>query len=110
MVTWKEQKNIKQSPHKAQTENTKYKQGASQLPPEKENKVTVAFQGGAFSPFPPGSNCLFSSLMVLRLRFAGVAAVPAGVPTCSVGEEMSANVVVLLVVPTRSVGEEMFSP
>ena len=46
--------------------------------------------------------------MVLCLRFAGVAAIPARVPTCSVGEKMSANVVVLLVVPTRSVGEEMF--
>ena len=51
--------------------------------------------------------------MVLCLCFAGVAAVPASVPTCSVGEEMSANVVVLLVlarVSKHSVGEEMFPP
>ena len=97
----------------AQTENTKQKQGASQLSPEKETRVTAAFQGGAFSPFPPGSNCLLSSPMVLCLRFAGVAAVPASVPTCSVGEEMSANVAVLLVlarVSTHSVGEEMLHP
>ena len=54
-----------QSTHRAQTENTKHKQGASQLSPEKESRVTAAFQGGAFSPFPPGSNCLFSSLLGL---------------------------------------------
>ena len=92
----------------------KHKQGASQLSPEKESRVTAAFQGSAFSPFPPGSNCLFSSLDVLCLRFAGVAAVPASVPTCSVGEEMSANVVVLLVLARVStysvVGEKMFPP
>ena len=46
------------------------------------------FQSGAFCPFPPGSNCLFSSLVVLCLRFSGVAAVPASVPTCSVDEEI----------------------
>ena len=45
--------------------------------------------------------------MVLCLRFAGVAAVPARVPTCSVDEEMSANVTVFF---ARSVGEEMFLP
>ena len=28
----------------------------------REGRVTAAFQSGAFSPFPPGSNCLFSSL------------------------------------------------
>ena len=83
------------------------------LSPEKESRVTAAFQSGPFSPFPPGPNCLFSSLMVLCLRFAEVAAVPASVPTCSVGEEMSANVAVLLVlacVSTHSVGEEMLPP
>ena len=35
--------------------------------------------------------CLCSSLVVLCLSFAGIAAVPARVPTCSVGEEMSAD-------------------
>ena len=63
--------------------------------------ITAAFQSGGFSPFTPGSNCLFFSLVVLSLglrlafrrmvfdEFAGVVAVPARVPTCSVGEEMS---------------------
>ena len=56
---------------------------------KKKDKITAAFQSGAFSSFPPRSNCLFSSLVVLSLSFAGVAAVPAHVPTCSVREEMS---------------------
>ena len=95
---------------------TKHKQRASHGPtlsPEKKDKITAAFQSDAVSPFPPGSNCSFSSLVVLCLRFAGVAAVPARVPTHSVGEEMSAVVVENLVparVFTRSVSEEMFSP
>ena len=55
------------------------------------------FEGGAFSPFPPGSKCLFSSLVALCLRFSGVAAV----------EEMSANV---FVSSARSVGEEILPP
>ena len=62
-------------------------------PPKNKNKITAAFQSGGFSSFPPGSNCLFSSVVVLCLGFAGVEAVPARIPTCSVGEEMSANVV-----------------
>ena len=48
--------------------------------------------------------------MVLCLRFAGVAAVPVRVPMYSVGEEMSANAAVFLVlarVSTHSVGEEI---
>ena len=81
---------------------------AQRSPHKRKGRVTAAFQSGPFSPFPPGSNCLFSLLVVLCLRFAGVAAVPARVPTCSIGEEMSADAVVLLVVRTRSVGEEMF--
>ena len=86
--------------HREQTkyrQSTKHKQEASQLSPEKESRVTAAFQGGAFSPFSPGSNCLFSSLVVLCPRFFGVAAV----------EEMSANVFVFF---ARSVGEEIFPP
>ena len=43
--------------------------------------------------------------MVLCLRFTRVAAVPVRVPTCSIGEEMSANGVVFF---ARFVGEEMF--
>ena len=113
MITWKEQYFREQTHTKKRQKNTKHKQGASQLSPRKKRRVTAAFQGGAFSPFPPGSNCLFCSLDVLCLRFAGVADVPASVPTCSVGEEMSANVAVLLVlarVSTHSVGEEMLPP
>ena len=56
--------------------------------PQKKHRVTAAFQSGASSPFLPGSNCLFSSLVVLCLRFSGVTAVSARVPTCSMGEEM----------------------
>ena len=51
--------------------------------------------------------------MVLCLRFAGIAAATARVPMCSVGDEMSANVDVFLVlarVSTHSVGEEMLPP
>ena len=58
------QKNRAQTKYR---QNTKHKQGASQLSPEKESRVIAAFQGGAFSLFPPGSNCLFSSLVVLCL-------------------------------------------
>ena len=89
---------------KQRQKNTKHKQGTSQLFPEKESRVTAAFQGGAFSPFPPGSNWLFSSLDVLCLRFSGVVAAV---------EEMSASVAVLLVlarVSPLSVGDEMFPP
>ena len=33
-------------------------------PPEKENNTsTIIFQSGGSPPFPPGSNCLFSSLV-----------------------------------------------
>ena len=87
------------------TKNTKYKQRAShgpKLPPGKKNDtITAAFRGGGFSLFPPGSNCLFSSLGVLSLglwlafrmmvfdEFAGVVAIPAHVPNRSVGEEVS---------------------
>ena len=64
--------------------------------------TTAAFQGGGFSPSPPGSNCLFSSLpLSLSLglwpccrkmvfdELAGVVAEPACVQTRSFGEEMS---------------------
>ena len=73
---------------------------AQRSPQRKNNNtITAAFQGGGFSPFPPGSNCLFSSLGVLSLglrlasrkmmfdEFAGMVAVPARVSTRSVGEE-----------------------
>ena len=113
MITWKEQQFRKQTHTKQRQKNTKHEQGASQLSPEKESRVTAVFQSGAFSPFPSRSNCLLSSLMALCLRFAGVAAVPAGVPTCSVGKEMPANVVVLQVlarVSTHSVGEAILPP
>ena len=81
-------------------------------PRKKKDKITAAFQSGAFSPFPSGSSCLFSSLVVLCLGFAGVPAVPARVPTSSVGEEMSANVAVVVmtarVSPRSVVGEVCF--
>ena len=83
------------STHRAETENTKHKQEASQFSPEKESRVTAAFQGGAFSLLPPGSNCLLCSLNVLCLRFDEVAVV----------EEMSAVVFVLV---ARSVVDEIF--
>ena len=63
--------------------------------PEKEGRVTAAFQGGAFSLLPPGSNCLFCSLNVSSLRLSGVAAV----------EEMPAIVTVLF---SRLVLDEIF--
>ena len=45
--------------HEAQATGTQ----CPAFPSEKEsNTITAAFQGGGFSPFPPGSNCLFSSL------------------------------------------------
>ena len=96
--------NTEQTDRHTNTKNTKHKLRASHGPkllPVKKNKITAAFQGGGFSPFPPGSNCLFPSLGVLssglRLafrkmvfdEFAGVVAVPARAPTRSFGEEMS---------------------
>ena len=96
--------NNEQTDRHTKTKNTKHKLRAShgpKLPRGKKNKITAAFQGGGFSPFPPGSNCLFSSLGVLssslRLafrkkvfdEFADVVAVPARVPTRSFGKEMS---------------------
>ena len=90
-------KHTQSTKHEAQTEN---KQGVSQFSPEKESRVTAAFQSGAFFPFPPGSNCLFCSLGVLRLRFSWVAAV----------EEMSSIVFVSFAcLSTLSVvGDEIF--
>ena len=67
----------------AQTENNKELPSS---PPKKKGRVTAASQDGAFSLCPPGSNCLFSSLNVLSLRYHGVAAV----------EEMPATVPVLV--------------
>ena len=50
------------------------------VPPRKENNtITAAFQGGGFSLFSLGSNCLFSSLplsLSSGLRLACVVAVP----------------------------------
>ena len=86
---------------------------AQSSPQGKQNKIKAASYSGAFSPFPPGSNCLFSSLVLLSLSVSGVAAVPARVPTCSVGEEMSADVVVILVsalAPARFVVGEVCFP
>ena len=75
----------------------------AQSSPQERKKtipITAAFQSGGFSPFPPGY-FLFFLLVVFSLglwlafgkmafdEFAGVAAVPARVPTCSVGEEIS---------------------
>ena len=76
----------------------------TQRPPQKKkDRVTAAFQSGAFSHFPPWSNCLFSSLpLSLSLGLW---------PCCR--KVMSAVVVVLLVparVSTHSVGEEMPLP
>ena len=65
--------------HNRQTskdKSTKHKQWAPgpRVPPEKEtNTGTPAFRGGGSPLFPPGSNCLFSSLAVflsLGLRLA----------------------------------------
>ena len=93
--------------HEAQTAGTQ-----GQRSPQKKKMLTstAAFQSGGSSPFPPGSNCLFSLLAVFlssgsRLAFrkmvfdAAVAVVislsarvpmrSARVPTHSVGEEVS---------------------
>ena len=53
-----------------QRQSTKHEQGASQLFPEKESRVTATFQGGAFSPFPPGFELLvlFASGFVALLQ------------------------------------------
>ena len=72
-------------------------------PQEKKGRGTAAFQGGAFSSLPPGSNGLFSSLNVLSLRFDGVAAV----------EEVPETIAVLVLfslarVSTLSIGDEIF--
>ena len=90
----------KQSTHKAETKHeaqTESKQGAFQFSPEKKGRVSAAFQGGAFSPLPPGSNCLFCKLGVLRPRFSWIADV----------EKMSANVLVLV---DRSGGDGVLPP
>ena len=75
---------------------------AQRSPQKKDNTITAAFQGGGFSPFPPGSNYLFSSLpLSLSLglwpccrkmvfdELAGVVAEPARAPTRSFDEKMS---------------------
>ena len=66
----------------AQTENNK------ELPssPPKKKVEYSRVPRRAFSPCPPGSNCLFSSLNVLCLHFGGVAAI----------EKMSAKVLALV--------------
>ena len=79
--------------HRARSTNRK-QHGACQLSPEKESKYNRVLRR-AFSPCPPGSNCLFSPLNVLCLRFDGVAAI----------EEMPATVTVLV---ARSVLDEIF--
>ena len=67
-------------------------------PQKTKDKFTAAFQSGAFSPFPPRSNCLFSSLpfssslglwpCCRKVMF--VVVLTSRVSTCSVvGEEMS---------------------
>ena len=78
--------------HTEQRQNTKRKQEASQLSAEKESRAPAAFQSGAFSLLPPGSNCLFCSLNVLW-------------PYCR--QVVSAVILVFL---TRSVGDEISSP
>ena len=84
-----------------QTNKKKHEQKTSKelpsSPPEKKGRVTAAFQGGAFSPLPPGSNCLLCWLGVLRLRFSWIAAV----------EKMSAKVLVLV---DRSGGDGVLPP
>ena len=69
-------------------------------PQKKKDRVTAAFQSGAFSPFPPGSNCLFSSLpLSLSLGLW---------PCC---RKVMSAVVLTARVSTRSVvGEEMSPP
>ena len=81
--------------HRARGTNRK-QQGACQLSPEKKVEYSRVPRR-AFSPCPPGSNCLFSPLNVLCLRFDGVAAI----------EEMPATVTVFV---ARSAGDEIFSP
>ena len=71
-------------------------QGACQLSPEKKVEYSRVLRR-AFSPYPRGSNCLFSSLNVFCLRFDGVAAI----------EAMPATVTVLA---ARSASDEIFSP
>ena len=96
--------NNEQAERQTKIKNTEHKQRAFHGPTssrsKKDNTITSAFHAGGFSPFPPGSNFLFSSMDVLssglRLafrnmtfdEFAGLVAVPARVPTRSVGEEM----------------------
>ena len=63
--------------------------------------------------FSTGVKLLVFFAIVLCMGFAGIAGVPARVPTCSVGEEMSGNVVVVLVparVSSRSVVGEVCFP
>ena len=84
---------IKEQSRRTHTDkkNTKHKQRASlgpTFPAEKRKKtITAAIQSGAFSPFPPGSKCLFSSLVFLCLRFA-IAVLTARVSTRSVVGEV----------------------
>ena len=92
----------KDTKHRQKTRSTSKEPPSS--PQQKKSRVTAAFQSGVFPPFPPELNCLFSSQVVLCLLFSGVVAVQVCVPTCSVGEEMSANVVVFF---DRSVGEDV---
>ena len=80
--------------HEAQSTNRK----PPSSPEKKNSRGTVAFQGGAFSPFPPGSNRLFSSLLGLW-------------PCCR--KVLSAVILVLFSlvrVSTLSVGDEIFPP
>ena len=72
-------------------ENTKHKQRASHgptFPPEEKQNYSRVPKRSLLS-FPTGFKLLVFFVVVLSLGFAGVAAVPARVPTCSVGEEMS---------------------
>ena len=69
-------------------------------PQKKKDKVAAAFQSGAFSPFPPRSNCLFSSL-----PFSSSLGLW---PCCR--KLMSAVVVLRARVSTRSVAGEEMSP
>ena len=83
---WKKKKIGKQThtEHRARSTNRK-QQGASQLSPEKKVEYGRVPRR-TFSPCPPGSNCLFSSLGVLCLWFSWITAV----------EKMSAKVRVLV--------------
>ena len=93
-IIWETDTHRAETKHEAQTES---KHGATQLFPEKKSRATAAFQGGAFSLFPPGSNCLFSSLLGLW-------------PCCR--KVLSAEILVLLSarVSTLSVGEGILPP